>query len=508
MFASSSRPVSSAVRSSLRALSSLALVAASVACSAEPGGQDGPVGSTEQDWSFSLFGQRMAADTQGNMYVATGDGALLWYRDNARNGTMSWARGAGNRLGIGWATDVLDIVAAEEGAFYVLKKGGLLYWYKNEPRDGNVGWDPKSGTLIRPDLTTATRLVYGGNGVLYVLRSNGDLAFYQDLSRSGSTSWAPSSTSVIRSGLGTPKQIFACGDNSLYVVDTSGNLRWYRDNARNGTSNWDVNSGALIGTGWGDLQHLFCADNGNLYSVATTGELRWWRHTGRNGTWSWAAGSGATIGTGWSAIRSAKAGYRACAVETDCPEHQECRSGACRVAASVGWCDGPSTGRTARGDRVSCGAYACRSGVCLDRCTVTADCAGGYSCYNGLCADPQPHYDEDTGWSYQMMAGPGEVVLPIATAYRETIDIAGCATAADCPVAGDSCIRNTCLRTGTWCSDDLATKYYWGSPIDCGTYQCEPLRGDCRHSCQDTNACDRTSPTMCNVSTRQCVVSG
>jgi hypothetical protein len=96
-----------------------------------------------------------------SIYAVTGDGSLLWYRDELRDGSngpnaeRGWAPGSGNQIGIGWdAFTSVFTPGAGDGIIYAVTPTSDLLWYRDELRDGSNGpnaergWAPGSGNQI------------------------------------------------------------------------------------------------------------------------------------------------------------------------------------------------------------------------------------------------------------------------------------------------------------------------------------------------------------------------
>jgi hypothetical protein len=79
-------------------------------------------------------------------------------------------------------------------------------------------------------------------------------------------------------------------------------------------------------------------------------------------------------------------------------------------------------------------------------------------------------------------------VLASKVPYRETIDVTSCTSDASCAL-NESCVRGFCYRVGRRCNDARDATVYWGTPYSCGKYACEPISGDCRRDCIDSNSC-------------------
>ena len=132
------------------------------------------------------------------IYAVTGDGSLLWYRDELRDGTngpnaeRGWAPGSGSRIGHGWA-DFRQVFSGGDGTIYAITESGALLWYRDQRRDGTNGpnaergWAPGSGTRIGHGWADF-RIVVGsgaGEGLIYAITGSGALLWYRDELRDG-----------------------------------------------------------------------------------------------------------------------------------------------------------------------------------------------------------------------------------------------------------------------------------------------------------------------------------
>ena len=101
-----------------------------------------------------------------SIYAITGDGSLLWYRDDLKDGTngpdaeRGWAPASGSQIGFGW-DQFADVVAGGNGVIYAILESGELLWYRDDLRDGtmalarNVAGRPAAATRSAPVGTTS-----------------------------------------------------------------------------------------------------------------------------------------------------------------------------------------------------------------------------------------------------------------------------------------------------------------------------------------------------------------
>ncbi len=276
-----------------------------------------------------------------SIYAITGDGSLLWYRDDLRDGSngpnaeRGWAPGSGSQIGRGW-NGFAGVFSGGNGVIYAIRETGELLWYRDDLRDGSNGpnaergWAPGSGSQIGRGWNGFAGVFSGGNGVIYAIRETGELLWYRDDLRDGSNGpnaergWAPGSGSQIGRGWNGFAGVFSGGNGVIYAIRETGELLWYRDDLRDGSNGpnaergWAPGSGNQIGHGWADFGAVFTTGkpDGIIYAVTATSDLLWYRDDLRDGTngadaaRGWAARSGSAIGIGWSIEpKSLIAGY-------------------------------------------------------------------------------------------------------------------------------------------------------------------------------------------------------
>ncbi len=195
----------------------------------------------------------VTSDAQSNIYTVTDTGDLLYYRDEARNGTSQRSYGgAGQKIGEGW--------------------GDFLHVFS------------------------------GGDGIIYAIASNGDLLYYRDEARNGTSQWSYGGVGQkIGEGWGDFLHVFSGDGGIIYAVTYDGDLLYYRDEARNGTSQWSYGGvGQKIGEGWAFFPEVFSGGGGVIYAIPADGFLLFYKDEAGNGTSMWAFGGvGQTIGSGW-----------------------------------------------------------------------------------------------------------------------------------------------------------------------------------------------------------------
>src|SRR5215210_2249783 len=82
----------------------------------------------------------LTGDTDGVVYAGAPDGSLIFYKDEARDGTPRWANaGSGQTLGTGWA-DFSKVFTAGQGRLYAVAPNGDSVFFKDLARGGTVNW--------------------------------------------------------------------------------------------------------------------------------------------------------------------------------------------------------------------------------------------------------------------------------------------------------------------------------------------------------------------------------
>jgi len=266
-----------------------------------------------------------------SIYGLTAAGELLWY--------PSWTDFSlppnvtdGKQVGIGWG-DFAHVFPGGDGILYAVTKDGALLWYRDDQRDGsndpsgNTGWAAASGSQIGTGWAGFSHLFSGGDGVIYAVRATGELLWYQDLKRdgsndpSGSTGWAAASGNQIGTGWNGFRHLIPGGGGVMYAVSAKGDLLWYRDDQRDGSNDpsgstgWAPGSAAKIGNGWGFFTHLFSGDAGVIFACRAGefgGTIHRYRDLLMDGTNTAAAG-------GWlTADATARGGWQISGIEGYC----------------------------------------------------------------------------------------------------------------------------------------------------------------------------------------------
>src|SRR2546421_158000 len=82
----------------------------------------------------------ITSDNQSNIYAVSNSGDLLYYRDEARNGTPRWSfNGVGQKIHTGW-DNYLRVFSGGEGIIYAVARNGDLLYFRDKARDGTRQW--------------------------------------------------------------------------------------------------------------------------------------------------------------------------------------------------------------------------------------------------------------------------------------------------------------------------------------------------------------------------------
>ena len=243
-------------------------------------------------------------DETSRFYGGTESGALLFYRDLARDGNGDWAAGGQPaQIGVGWG-DMRQLICGDGGVLYAIDPGGNLLFFRDLARDGNGAW--ANGGIAQPigqgGWDRFTRIFNGGGGIIYAIEPNGDLLFFRDQAQDGTPDWAHGGVGQrIGSGWNGFREVAYGGDGIIYAIDHAGTLFWFRDLARNGTESWaNHGAGLPIGTGWQVFSRVLSGQDGVLYGITPGGGLYFYRDEARDGSFRWANSAiGQQIGEGW-----------------------------------------------------------------------------------------------------------------------------------------------------------------------------------------------------------------
>lgn len=248
----------------------------------------------------------VTADTNGVIYVVKESGSLQFYRDEARNGTASWAHsGVGRTIGNSWQKFV-QIFSGGDGIVYAVAENGELYFYRDLAQNGTPRWaNGGVGRIIGSSWESFEHVFSGGDGVIYAITSGGDLRFYRDEARNGTARWFHGGVGqVIGHGWNDFIHVCSGGDGVIYAVTHNGDLLYFRDHAQDGTASWEFGGkGQRIGKGWHNFADLMSGGDGILYAITQDGFLMFFRDLARNGTTSWQhSGVPQQIGSGWNVV--------------------------------------------------------------------------------------------------------------------------------------------------------------------------------------------------------------
>lgn len=245
----------------------------------------------------------VTSDTQGNVYAVTDSGDLLYYRDEARNGTSQWSFGAaGQKIGSGWE-HFLNVFAGEDGIIYAIAPNGNLLYFRDEARNGTAQWAFDGiGQKIGTGWLAYSKVFSGGDGIIYAITATGDLLYYRDEARDGTSQWSFGGTGrKINQGWKDFLHVFSGGAGVIYAAAPNGDLLYFQDKARDGTRRWFAGGkGRKIAGGWNLYSMIFSGGDGIIYAIASDGSLLFFKDEARNGKARWAfGGKGQPIGSGW-----------------------------------------------------------------------------------------------------------------------------------------------------------------------------------------------------------------
>jgi N,N-dimethylformamidase len=247
----------------------------------------------------------LTGDTDGVLYAGSEDGTLLFYKDEARNGTPRWANaGSAQVIGSGWDA-FSTVITAGDGVLYAIAPNGDLFWFKDLDRNGGTNWARNAqAQRIGTGWDVFTHVIHGDDGVLYAVTEDGNMLFFKDRAQDGTTDWHPNSGLVIGEGWDQYARIMPGGRGAIYAIDGAGNLSWFKHLSRTGARSWaNGEVGQQIGTGWGNFVDIVSAGDGVFYAITPDGFMLFFKDRARDGTIKWAFnGAGVTMGGGWTAI--------------------------------------------------------------------------------------------------------------------------------------------------------------------------------------------------------------
>lgn len=191
----------------------------------------------------------------GIIYTIAPNGNLLYFRDEARNGTTQWANGAiGQKIGIGSGWSAFSkVFSGGDGIIYAIASTGDLLYFRDEARDGTPRWSfGGEGQKIHTGWSDYLHVFSGGEGVIYAIAPNGDLLYFKDKARNGTRRWfRDGKGKKIGDGWNIFSKVFSGGGGIIYAVTPDGSMLFYKDEARDGKAKWAYNGqGQLIGSGW------------------------------------------------------------------------------------------------------------------------------------------------------------------------------------------------------------------------------------------------------------------
>ena len=242
------------------------------------------------------------ADQEGSIYAVVDNGDLLYYRDQARNGSANWAfGGVGQKIGSGWR-NFRQVFSGGDGIIYAINSGGDLLYYRDQARNGTANWAFGGvGQKIGNGWGNFRQVFSGGDGIIYAVTPEGDLLYYRDHARNGTENWAFGGNGQKIGNGWNFLEVFSGANGVMYGIASTGDLFYYFDEARNGTSRWSFDGiGQRIGRGWNGFWTVFSGGGGIVYAITTSGDLLYYRDEARNGIFKWSYdGIGQKIGSGW-----------------------------------------------------------------------------------------------------------------------------------------------------------------------------------------------------------------
>lgn len=209
---------------------------------------------------WSQFRQVFAGEG-GVFYAIAPEGDLWWFKDQANDGSRDWAVNSGNVISGGWNWGLFpSVFAGDGGIIYAITSGGDLLWFKDQANDGTPDWAPRSGSLISGNWNwyEFQSVFASSGGVLYSITSEGDLLWFKDQAGNGTQRWAPrSGKRISQLNWGLFYSVLASSGGVLYAITTAGDLLWFKDCANDGSQNWAARSGSLISQlNWARFIHV------------------------------------------------------------------------------------------------------------------------------------------------------------------------------------------------------------------------------------------------------------
>ncbi|NOT83577.1 MAG: hypothetical protein HOP02_02110, partial [Methylococcaceae bacterium] len=248
----------------------------------------------------AMYFKFITSDVNGIIYAIKSNGDLLYFKDQALDGTANWAySGVGQQIGNGW-DGFLRVFSGGNGVIYAIAQNGDLFYYRDLAQNGSWNWGSGSGQKIASGWGDFRHVFSGGGGIIYAIQSNGDLLYFKDQAQDGTANWAFSAVGQqIGNGWDGFLRVFSGGNGIIYAIAQNGDVFYYRDLAQNGSWNWSNGLGQKIASGWGGFLNVFSSGSGIIYAVTPNGDLLYYRDLAQNGTANWATGSGQIIKTGW-----------------------------------------------------------------------------------------------------------------------------------------------------------------------------------------------------------------
>ncbi len=203
--------------------------------------------------------EHVVAGGDGIIYAIKETGELIWYKDllrdgsNGARGESGWAPNNGQQINVGW-NGFKHVFSGGGGVIYAIKQTGELLWFQDQARDGSNGanaergWASNGGSQIGVGWDAFEQVFCGDNGIIYAI-GNAELRWYQDLLRDGTngpngdSGWAAQGgQNAIGNAWGGMQHVVSPGGGVIYGI--AGNDLFFSLDARQ-----DGSQGPLVDPG-------------------------------------------------------------------------------------------------------------------------------------------------------------------------------------------------------------------------------------------------------------------
>jgi hypothetical protein len=250
--------------------------------------------------TLALTSLTPARADSGILYAIRDTGELTFYHNRSLTATPEW-NPSGAQVGCGWE-GFQRVFSGGDGVIYAIRHDGALLHFKDFARNGTNGDCGQQGwvspTVIGGGWQNFRHVFSGGEGMIFAITAAGDMLFYQHL---GGRNWAATSGRRIGSGWQNFRHVLSGGGGVIYGVNPNGDLVYYRYVP--GEGSFVSYSGATIGNGWNNFRSIFGGGDGVIYGIRENGDLLWYKDLRRDGTNvrldGWHPQSGTQIGAGW-----------------------------------------------------------------------------------------------------------------------------------------------------------------------------------------------------------------